>query len=450
MPGPAYRAHTFSQMSSVLNAHLSRLGGEFRPCSDFDISTLYSLQRTLARLADPTLLSTYPVNDGRSPARMPSNDIASNTVLDLNSDENTIFRDGLCHSVVLALVHHLSTQAREIVISSQTALPLLPLTRHRQAREVPANSRVFLDYEQRVSCQQCHTGTIKAAEWRNATLPPPLPVDKKQPGRERLRSCDYQNVPKCGPCEGLGGRRWGDGSDAFMSIECTPLAWPRDVPNAERVVGRYPAKGSARISGDTRSPVAVRPDVPGNYSALNATLYLDWTVANGSSGVSRQRYDFSDAAQLYLQSAAQRRAMKSGAMVTIVPTRALCVCEAAIAGNMHVESFVEHEALDPLDLAASQGGLTYLGRVNVSLDGADTRSAIADHWLKWAFHFLVDADLQSSTHGLPLRLYGPLGVRQVFSHWTTEDPTLTNPGLWTIPKGCLVKADECNEFVDRA
>ena len=61
--------------------------------------------------------------------------------------------------------------------------------------------------------------------------------------------------------------------------------------------------------------------------------------------------------------------------------------------------------------------LAYLGRINVALD--DGRSpptvAIADHWMKWAFHFLVDASPSSPTYGLPLRLYGTLGVRQVDS-----------------------------------
>ena len=41
---------------------------------------------------------------------------------------------------------------------------------------------------------------------------------------------------------------------------------------------------SASLRGGTRSPVAVRPDVPGNYSKLNGTLFLGWdaAAANGS------------------------------------------------------------------------------------------------------------------------------------------------------------------------
>ena len=71
-----------------------------------------------------------------------------------------------------------------------------------------------------MSCQQCHTGRVPDPAWANASLPPPLPVDLAHPGRERLRSCDFQNAPPCGPCDGLGGPRTGDRTD-----ESTPAGW---------------------------------------------------------------------------------------------------------------------------------------------------------------------------------------------------------------------------------
>merc|ERR1712093_300400 len=119
--------------------------------------------------------------------------------------------------------------------------------------------------------------------------------------------------------------------------------------------------------GATRSPVAVRPGpVPGNYTSMTGTIYLGWSgdETTGTT-VARQRYDFpihgQDFAQLYLQTEAQRHDNMTGAMVSVEPGE--CVCEAGIAGNMHVDSFVEHEALDPLDLPANVGGLSYLGRI---------------------------------------------------------------------------------------
>uniref|UniRef100_A0A7S3EW90 Uncharacterized protein n=1 Tax=Haptolina ericina TaxID=156174 RepID=A0A7S3EW90_9EUKA len=117
---------------------------------------------------------------------------------------------------------------------------------------------------------------------------------------------------------------------------------------------------------------------------------------------------------------------------------------------MHVESFVAHEKLDPLDLPPEEGGLAYLGRIRLSPidDGHRNRTVVADHWMKWAFHFLVDAEPQSPSYGLPVRLYGALGVRQIFSNWNLSDPATARPDVWRIPLGCHfhAAAAECREF----
>ena len=54
---------------------------------------------------------------------------------------------------------------------------------------------------------------------------------------------------------------------------------------------------------------------------------------------------------------------------------------------------------------------------------------------------------RSASYGLPLRLYGHLGVRQVFHGWRLGDPSVAKPDVWTIPKGCLLLAKACHEFV---
>jgi len=108
------------------------------------------------------------------------------------------------------------------------------------------------------------------------------------------------------------------------------------------------------------------------------------------------------------------------------------------------------QALDPLQLPPEEGGLAYLGRVRLSpIDdpSAPNRTVLADHWLKWAFHFLVDADPASPSLGLPLRLYGHLGVRQIFSNWRVGDPTKEKPDVWRVPAGCKLLAEACKEFV---
>merc|ERR1719163_2204518 len=120
-----------------------------------------------------------------------------------------------------------------------------------------AHRIVHEEYQQQVSCQQCHTGTIMLPPrkglpaWDNASLPAPLPVDKAHPGRERMRDCSFTAQPPCGPCEGLGGKRWGDGPEDMTPMKCEVLHGP-DVKATTR--GRFPNLGKAGITGETRDP----------------------------------------------------------------------------------------------------------------------------------------------------------------------------------------------------
>lgn len=272
------------------------------------------------------------------------------------------------------------------------------------------------------------------------------------PGRERLRECDYLYKPSCGPCEGLGGPRWGDAAEEFNPTNCTVLALPKDVPESDRPLAAFPSMGHAEIDGETRSPLAVRPDPkkPGKYPKVTSSISLAW-----DSEMRRHRYDFQGMppfggpmSQIYLQSEAQVKANSSaGVMVTIVGTSKhtpdICVCMDSVAGNMDIDSFVPHSPHDPLDLPAEEGGLSYLGRIKMELDGGDHRTVIADHYMKWAFHLLVDVDKSSPGYGTPLRLYGSTGVRFVYSNWTKADPRTSTPDLFKIPRFCVPTSKTC-------
>merc|ERR1712046_474561 len=145
----------------------------------------------------------------------------------------------------------------------------------------------------------------------------------------------------------------------------------------------------------------------------------------------------------------------TGAMVTIIGREghipSLCVCTSAMAGIMHIDSFVAHDPLDHLNLPAAEGGLTYLGRIKLDpIDDSSNRTVVADHYMKWAFHFLVDADPTSPSHGLPLRLYGSNGVRMIYSNWTLGDPRGQDPQLFEVPTHCLTTSQVCRDFRKRA
>ena len=112
---------------------------------------------------------------------------------------------------------------------------------------------------------------------------------------------------------------------------------------------------------------------------MNATAFVGW---DPDGGVMRYRYNFSDtAAQIYLQTAAQRAAMDPGAMLTIEGEK--CFCAKAVAGVVHVDAFAADDPYDPLALPGDEGGLAYLGRVNVTLDDGLNRAVVADHYMKW-------------------------------------------------------------------
>jgi len=310
---------------------------------------------------------------------------------------------------------------------------------------------VNAEYEARVSCQQCHSGPTSTSD-ADATLMPPYAPDAQQPGLERKRECHYLYDPPCRPCEGLGGPRTGDGVHDFVPVNCSVVAEAWEVSEDQRPQPTFPAMGSSKIYGDTRSPVTVRfdPNKPGKYSKLDMTINLAW-----DDQMYRLRYGVDNVllnkstSQLYLQTPQQARdGNHSGAMVTILAHQGYCECMEAVAGIMHIGAFVPHEALDPLDLPSDQGGSTYLGRIKLNTidDGFGNRTVIADHWMKWAFHLLVDADPDSPSYRQPVRLYGSSGVRDVYSEWSLDDPRIQDPDLFNLPKHCILRTDFCKQL----
>lgn len=429
-PGPLFRGHDFGSVSATLNGHLLRLSPSFEACESFSLEELRRLALVVIDARDEALVEVYETGDGRVPRFRDAAEVAAHhaALAPVGDADRAALRDGLCHEVVMWLVHHVAEDRRgELLAAPSLRFPLLPAA--EPAAEPSPAARA--ERNAQVSCQQCHTGKVEA-KWANATLPPPLPA-AKVPGLERRRVCDYQYVPPCGPCEGLGGPRTGDGVDDFVPMACEPVE-----ASGDPVVAAYPRVATASLAGDTRSPVAAFPAPGATYENLSATLMLGWEA---DDSVMRYRYNFSSAVQIYLQTAAQRAADDAGAMVTIA--RGLCACVPAIAGVVHVDAFA-HDAYDKRPaLPGPEGGLEYLGRVRVSLDDGSGRVAVADHYMKWAFHFLVDVD-----SGLPLRLYGPYGVRQVFKDWDLDaDPVAA--GLFDVPAHCLLDGDACHYFANR-
>lgn len=208
--------------------------------------------------------------------------------------------------------------------------------------------------------------------------------------------------------------------------------------------GRFPPLATSRISGESRQPTVVRIREKGQYFPMKGSLSLGW-----HDDILAMRYDFDGfGAMVSMQTVEQAKNMDVGASLQL--GHGQCTCAASIAGVMHIGAFDPDDRLDPLKLKPEQGGAKYLGTVRVVLDGDDPATngtvAIADHYMEWAFHFLVDADPKSKSFGLPLRLYGMTGVRFVYDSWKIGDPSKDRPDIWSMPKGCNVTVPECSLF----
>lgn len=458
VPRAPWKGSSFAGMAKLLSQHLSKSGHLIRSCEEWTIGELQQLQRRLFNESEPELLSIYDaVVDNRRQrfktlapleAHWAKIDAAAATFGGLAK----VRRDGLCHEAVMSAVHQISAQSLKRILDDRQALPSLPAHRHElhadptEASGPAAEARLAVhnEYEHQVSCQQCHTGTIVDPVWQDATLPKPVHhADKESERLERLRTCDYQAQPPCGPCEGLGGKRWGEGLNEFSPIPCTVIHGPEKPPTTK---GRYPELGSASFTGETRSPLEIRPKAGEHvkYFPMNGNISVDYR----GTVMFRQRYDFGAmGAEVSVQTYEQAKNMDPGA--TIGAGGPSCECRASIAGLFHRNCFDPSDPLDPLKLSPQEGGSAYLGRIKVKLDGdsqAGSGEFIADHYMKWAFHFLVDANSSSSSFGLPLRLYGPMGVRQVFENWNLEDPANARPDIWHLPRGCNVSAPACSLF----
>jgi len=459
VPRKSYRGSNAAAAATKLNKHLSGTPGlHTAECASFDMPALRKLVQRLHSMAETDLLTFYQkVKDPRAQIATSHEALRSewaevdSNLVNADAPLPAIVRDGLCHEAVLRFVHHLTEPTRKaLVADSAFSLPLLPPHVHsapEPKRATEASQAVFKNYENKLSCQQCHSGK----EDVDSTVPKPLPVDKEQPGLERIRSCDFQYSPGCGPCEGLGGLRTGDGVHEFTPMKCEVVGTPDQVNASQRVPGVYPTHGTGHIAGDTRWPLVMIPDGHGQYVGEDINVSFGWTDKYARMRYSfNQPYQVAGMKQIYLQTKDQLKSRESTGVTVTITGNGACTCDESSAGVLHLNAFAPHDEWDVIDLPAEQGGIEYLGRVHIPAldDGISNRSVIADHWLKFAFHFLVDADKSSSTYGLPLRSYIPYGVRQVFTSWTLADPEIAEPDMWKMPKDCVMSSDICKLFAE--
>jgi hypothetical protein len=157
-PGLAYVAPDVHSMGRVLNNHLRRISGSFTDCDGFDAATLLERRRHLFEHVDPALVAIYPARDRRTPRHTNESVSIASAAPPFDPELRVMQRDGLCHEVVLMLVHHLSTAKRTRLLAADGAsYPLLPTRHHAWP------SAASTDTEARRVASECTRGCARTA-----------------------------------------------------------------------------------------------------------------------------------------------------------------------------------------------------------------------------------------------------------------------------------------------
>ena len=148
-PGEAFVAPTLHAMGAVLNVHLRRQHpNAFAECDDFDVATLRAQQRQLFEHIEPELIALYPPGDKRTPRTANASALRhEHAVAPSPSDPQLqmVQRDGLCHELVLTLVHHIPSATRARLQVLQRSILLSPDLRIRASAASASPSVAWRD-----------------------------------------------------------------------------------------------------------------------------------------------------------------------------------------------------------------------------------------------------------------------------------------------------------------
>jgi len=380
-----------------------------------------------------------------------------NELVKRHSHLEQMHRDGHCHEAVMWLVHHVPASEQQTVFARQMA-PLLPLSAHSDSCPdwvTETERKVCEVYEGMRSCADCHSGSgIPMQDYKDPDGY--IPEDPNHPGWARQRRCDQNYLPKCGPCEGIGGPYWGDEVKDFQPTNCAVVALPEDVPESDRVLPQFAEQFIVHQLGSDRLARTQNAAKFAFYSQIRSTLWYDFALggeSNGTAkdGMARLRHDtfYDDLAErwldnglvteVHMQTRAQRDANVTGPMVSLLHGLLgygkymgglTCLADPVgvpvLAGRVVVNGTAHSSFLD---------GADYKGRVTIGVeydgfkmgdkghgDMKAKRNMTVDHYSKWFLHMFMDADKKSPTYGLPVRFYGPYSGFAVYVNINKTQP----------------------------
>lgn len=151
VPRDAYKGDDFSSMSSSLNKWLLKHAPNSRSCDEWTVEELQKLQHFLLFLRDPQLDALYQSTQDKRALAVDQEWALLNELAAKDPELARIHRDGHCHEAVMWYVHHLPETLKD-ELKGQISLPLLTDARH-QSSDHP----VLRAYEEKVTCQDCHS-----------------------------------------------------------------------------------------------------------------------------------------------------------------------------------------------------------------------------------------------------------------------------------------------------
>jgi len=138
---------------------------------------------------------------------------------------------------VMWWTHHLAEEKRGHFRSKFLTVPLLPEGPKKQCGrgEGDDETTVCAFINEKNSCDWCHSSQADHDNGLKDTTPPDAllkfsgPDDGNPKNWDRFRRCDQDEMPRCGLCEGIGGRAWSDKNEDIDLTPCEVVANASDV-----------------------------------------------------------------------------------------------------------------------------------------------------------------------------------------------------------------------------
>jgi len=467
VPRAEFKGKTFDSMSDVLNGHMKKMFPKTKPCDEWTAADLQAYQSVLYSYKHDELSAIYSVSSDNRRMNHDSIEKHQQEWSKSNSDVakmphmQKMHRDGHCHEAVMWLVHHVPAPEQQTVFARIPA-PLLSTTRHScKPSATDKEKELCKAYANKVTCAECHSGTgMLFQDWKD--IPGIIPEDPKYPGMARQRRCDQGYLPKCGPCEGIGGPYWGDGLEHFQATNCELVTKPEDVPVADRQKPEFAEQFIVHQLGSDRLIRTQNAAKFALYSQIRSTLWYDFPLGGESNGTTEDgmahlRHDtFYDdllykwmdnglVTEIHTQTRAERETNITGPMLSILhglygwgKYLGGLTCLADPVGVPVLGSTVDTKGIG---YSAFLEGADYLGRIKIGVeydgfklgdkghgDMKAKRNMTVDHYIKWFLHVYVDADKASPTFGQPVRFYGPYSG---FAVYVKFDKTAPPANVWT-------------------